>query len=124
ELVEPLFFKRNLVASSFPFGGHYPRAFLLRLLLYGSAGFWGRQFQRVRYAICSEPMNGVVHFGNPEQKLFSRKEGELGQNIYYGKERSTSAIETPWSLFFTGEFRVPLMLYNKSIWDIGEVLAA
>lgn len=122
ELVQPLFFKEQEVASSI-FGGHYPRAFLLRLLLYGSAGFWGRQAQKARYAIWPESINGVIHFGNPEQKLFSRKEGELGQNIYYGKEKSVSAAETPWALF-TGEFRVPLMLYNKSIWDIGEILAA
>src|SRR5690606_30857091 len=93
------------------------------LLLFGSSGFFGRIAQHVRYTIWPEPVNGVIHFGNPEQKLFRRKHGELGQNIYHGMELADSRTVSPWSIF-TGEFRVPIHLYQKSIWDIGEILAA
>lgn len=123
ELVDVLNFAPNQVSSGL-FGGYYPREYLCRLLLFGDRGFLARQWEHLKNAAYREPIQ-ARNFGHPSTTFgYMRRAGEVAQNIYRGNHTGKQRGIPVWDWVFKGEFKVPIDLYGKSIYDIGQILAA
>src|SRR5690606_37722231 len=65
------------------------------------------------------------NFGHPSTTFgYMRRAGEVAQNIYRGNHTGKQRGIPVWDWVFKGEFKVPIDLYGKSIYDIGQILAA
>lgn len=116
EITNILNFAESKVAGILNTGAE-PSNLLCKLLLRedkeGIAQAWDFLKDRYKY----DP-GRVVHFGTPLVKKLTHC-GELGMNIYRGN--GTGNKDT---LFVNDEPNIDLLLYNKSIWDVAQSLAA
>ena len=130
ELTNKLKFKDETTTSGTLNFGAEPKNILEDLLFRGDASWTGETiaqisgFRRLKGRRSDHP---VIHFGDPlVGNWFVSKGSEMGQNIYPGNGSGVREWQNGWA--FAGgssdETNIQLILGGKSIWDVGQVLAA
>jgi hypothetical protein len=118
ELTNVLNFKESDVGAGaidwFNLGAN-PSKLLIRLMARGDQSGFRNVMSVVKSNWMEDSNSGVVHFGHPE--FFAglvTEGGELAQNIYPGNGTGLSA---------NSEFKVPVLMHNKTIWDIAQLMS-
>jgi hypothetical protein len=130
ELTNKLKFKEDAVTSGVFNLGREPKNILEDLLARGDTSWTGEAisqavgYRRFQGRSSNHP---VLHFGDPILGSWFMHRGlELGQNIYPGNGSGVREWQNGWA--FSGgssdELNIDLILGGKSIWDVGQVLAA
>jgi hypothetical protein len=101
--------------------GAEPSNYLSKLLLHGDASGLFMAWNLLREVWGPNDKNPVKHFGNPKFLAgFIPNAGELAMNIYPG---NGTAKKERWAIY-NDEPNVEVSVYGKTIWDIGQIMAA